>query len=175
MNLEELKLLMKEGEGLTVEFKEKYTSKIDRDIVAFANTRGGVILLGVRDDEKIVGETLTNKLKSEIQDLARNCEPSIHVKKISKLDKIVVVEIDEGDEKPYSCSSGYFRRLDAVPQKMSQKEVRAIFKETSIVSFESLSVEDFTPGDVSLEKIKTFLREARVSYGINKSNLISLL
>ncbi|MBL7073562.1 MAG: putative DNA binding domain-containing protein [Candidatus Omnitrophica bacterium] len=175
MNLERVKLLVKEGEGLSVEFKEKYTSKIDRDIVAFANTRGGVILLGVRDDGKIVGETLTNKLKSAINDLARNCEPSISVKKISKLDKIVVVEIDEGDEKPHSCGSGYFRRLDAVTQKMSQKEVRAIFKETNMVSFESLFSEDFTPADMSLAKIKIFLREARVSYRVNKANLISLL
>jgi hypothetical protein len=28
-------IIIKEGEGLTVEFKERYTPKIDRDIVAF--------------------------------------------------------------------------------------------------------------------------------------------
>ena len=33
MNIEQLKLLIAEGEGLTVEFKEKYTPKIDRDII----------------------------------------------------------------------------------------------------------------------------------------------
>lgn len=38
MNPEELNLMIKEGEGLTVEFKEKYTSKIDRDVVAMANS-----------------------------------------------------------------------------------------------------------------------------------------
>ena len=52
MNLEKLKLLIAEGEGLTVEFEEKYTSKIDRDIVAFANARGGYIILGVNDEGK---------------------------------------------------------------------------------------------------------------------------
>jgi len=46
MNTGKLKLLIAEGEGLTVEFKEKYTSKIDRDIVAFANAKGGFIVLG---------------------------------------------------------------------------------------------------------------------------------
>lgn len=49
-----------------MEFKEKYTPKIDRDIVAFANTKGGRILLGVTDDGRIAGETLTNRLKAEI-------------------------------------------------------------------------------------------------------------
>jgi predicted HTH transcriptional regulator len=32
--------------------------------VAFANTRGGYLLLGVNDDGEIVGEKLTNKLKA---------------------------------------------------------------------------------------------------------------
>ncbi|MDP3105503.1 MAG: ATP-binding protein [Candidatus Methanoperedens sp.] len=45
-----VKLLIREGESLTVEFKEKYTSKIDEDIVAFSNTKGGFIFLGVSDN-----------------------------------------------------------------------------------------------------------------------------
>ena len=73
MDIEKLKLLIAEGEGLAVEFKEKYTSKIDRDIVAFANTKGGRILLGVNDSGKIIGEILTNKIKAFIIDLARKC------------------------------------------------------------------------------------------------------
>ncbi|MBF0363632.1 MAG: ATP-binding protein [Oligoflexia bacterium] len=59
MKKEELLLLIKEGEGLTVECKEKYTSKIVQDIVAFSNSKGGKILLGVSDDGKIKGERLT--------------------------------------------------------------------------------------------------------------------
>jgi len=59
-------LLIKEGEGLTLEFKEHFTSRIDEDMVAFANTRGGVILLGVRDNGTVGGENLTNDLKAKI-------------------------------------------------------------------------------------------------------------
>jgi ATP-dependent DNA helicase RecG len=103
MKLEEINLLIKEGEGLTVEFKERYSSKIDRDIVAFSNTKGGHILLGVDDAGSVKGETLTNKMKAEITELARNCEPGIHIKGIKQVGKIIVVEIPEGDEKPYSC------------------------------------------------------------------------
>ncbi|PWB80166.1 MAG: hypothetical protein C3F08_05085, partial [Candidatus Methylomirabilota bacterium] len=47
---QQVKLLLREGEGLTVEFKERYTPRIDEDLVAFANARGGTLLLGVRDD-----------------------------------------------------------------------------------------------------------------------------
>src|SRR5574341_1570241 len=88
-------LLIREGEGLMVEFKEKYTSKIDEDIVAFANTKGGVILLGVRDDRTIGGEQLTNDMKGRINSLARNCKPDIPVNAI-QIDDVVVIEVPEG-------------------------------------------------------------------------------
>lgn len=65
MKSERLKLLIAEGEGLKVEFKEKYAPKIDRDLVALANARGGFILLGVSDDGKIISEKLTNQLKAD--------------------------------------------------------------------------------------------------------------
>lgn len=57
-----INILIKEGEGLTVEFKEHFTPRIDEDIVAFTNTKGGVILLGVRDDRTVSGEKLTNEM-----------------------------------------------------------------------------------------------------------------
>ena len=40
-DIEKINILVKEGEGLTVEFKEHFTPRIDEDIVAFSNTRGG--------------------------------------------------------------------------------------------------------------------------------------
>lgn len=171
MKPEELKLLISEGEGLTVEFREKYTSRITEDIVALSNAKGGYILFGVNDRGKIIGETLTNKLKGDIVSLARNCEPHINLKKISQIGKVIVIEVVEGDEKPYSCSAGYFRRLDAVTQKMAQKEVRTMFRETTDVFFESLPCKDFSFEDVSLAKVRAFLKEAETSFKVNKDNL----
>ena len=163
MKPEELKLLISEGEGLTVEFKEKYTPKLDRGIVAFANTKGGFILLGVNDQGEIRGEKLTNRLKGDINSLARNCEPSITIKKILQIGEIVVVEVEEGDEKPYSCSSGYYRRLDAVTQKMTQKEIRFLFKDTVTVPFEEKINKAVSWNNVSKDKIKAFFKESNIS------------
>ena len=39
---------------------------------AFANAKGGALLLGLRDDGTIAGERLTNDLKARINSLARN-------------------------------------------------------------------------------------------------------
>lgn len=171
MDIEQLELIIKEGEGLTVEFKERYTSKIDRDIVAFANSRGGLLLLGVDDHGKMVGENLTNKLKAEINALARNCDPQIHIKSIKQIGRVVLVEIPPGEDKPYSSSSGYYRRLDAVTQKMTQKEVGVIFRDNNNFYFESLPCADMSIQDISLAKTKTFLKETSTSYKANKANL----
>lgn len=171
MESDKLKMLLAEGEGLTVEFKEKYTSKIDKDIVALANAKGGFILLGVDDHGKVTGEKLTNQMKAEIVSLARNYDPHINIAKISHVDNVIVIEVSEGDEKPHGCSSGYFRRLDAVTQKMTQKEVRTMFRETTDLFFESLPCKEFTLDEISLDKIKAFLKESGTSFKVSKATL----
>ncbi|MBI5392970.1 hypothetical protein HZA96_03810 [Candidatus Woesearchaeota archaeon] len=44
---QQLKLLLCEKENLTLEFKEKYSPRIDEDIIAFSNIKGGI-------DDKII-------------------------------------------------------------------------------------------------------------------------
>lgn len=57
MDLNALKKLVRQGEGAQLEFKRKarHPDKIAREVVAFANTQGGVLLVGVDDDETIYG------------------------------------------------------------------------------------------------------------------------
>ena len=42
-------------EGMTTEFKREYTDDIKKTIIAFANTRGGEVLIGVEDDGTVIG------------------------------------------------------------------------------------------------------------------------
>jgi predicted HTH transcriptional regulator len=53
----ELRELIRDGESSTLEFKRKFTSapKIAKEVSAFANTKGGILLLGVDDNGSIVG------------------------------------------------------------------------------------------------------------------------
>ncbi len=164
MNAEQIKLFLHEGEGLTVEFKEKFSSHIDEDIVAFANTKGGTLLLGVRDNGVVVGERLTNDLKGRINSIARNCKPSISVN-VSQNENIVAIEVPEGSEKPYSCGSGYYRRLNGNTQKMSHDEIRVMFRENDVVSFEEKPVHRLSIDDISRAKVLKFTKEAGIRIG----------
>ena len=164
MKDEQVALLIREGEGLGVEFKERYSSRIDQDIVAFSNARGGAILLGVCDDGTVKGEKLTNDLKAKINDLARNCKPRIHVQ-ISHSDTVAVIEVPEGTEKPYSCGDGYFRRLNGTTQKMGHDEIRIMFREHDPVPFEERAVKGFSFDELSRPKVVAFIREAGINIG----------
>ncbi len=163
MDIDELQLQLKEGEGLTIEFKESFSSKLDKDMVAFANTHGGCIFLGVDDSGKIVGEKLTNDLKAKINSLARNCEPGVTLKGIEQVDQVVVITVAESAEKPHSCSAGYYRRLDAATQKMNQKELKLLFDASgNKPRFEDQINDDVSWDDISPSKIKRFLTETRI-------------
>ena len=69
MTPDDLRILIQEGEGTT----------LTREMVALANTIGGKILLGVRDDGTVIGMHDSNTLRARIQDIARNCDPALEV------------------------------------------------------------------------------------------------
>jgi ATP-dependent DNA helicase RecG len=75
MNEQTLSNLIAIGEGFTTEFKRMGTSNLGREICAFANATGGVILIGVDDDGEIVGVGKHNKIKSQVQSIVRSAEP----------------------------------------------------------------------------------------------------
>ena len=99
--------IIKEGEGLTTEFKRTIDSafKIAKTIVSFANTSGGSLLIGISDSGAIVGVTseLVELKKLEIATL-QLIEPKLTVKiKSTLLDglKVLQVDIDESPDKPH--------------------------------------------------------------------------
>jgi len=94
--------------------------KRGKEIVAFANSDGGRIFLGMDDKGKIKGINITNKLKSQIQDIARNCDPSIKIS-LEEFENILIINIEEGKDKPYKCSSGFYLRQGANLQKAYRK------------------------------------------------------
>ena len=58
MTLEQIKKLLAEGEGITVEFKEcvnGLSNSVFETVCSFSNRYGGYVLLGVKDDGEILG------------------------------------------------------------------------------------------------------------------------
>lgn len=104
-----LKRLIFEGEGVTLDFKKTITSceKIARTMVAFANNKGGRLLIGVADDGTIKGVKNEDEERYMITRAATLfARPALEpvFEEVYVDDKlVVVVEIPESDMKPHSA------------------------------------------------------------------------
>jgi predicted HTH transcriptional regulator len=123
MKRKEILDLIEGGENLRCEFKRKFSSaeKIAREMIAFANTRGGVLLFGVDDNKEIVGVDSEKSEAELIKDAGLNyCEPPLDFN-IEYFDlngkEIVVVKIPESDKKPHRIQD-YFNEFDITKAKV---------------------------------------------------------
>ena len=100
------------GEGFTTEFKRSMPSDLGREICAFANATGGAILIGVDDAGAIVGVMDHNRLKSQVQSIARSVDPSVAVE-VESAGDVLCVTVPEQHAKPYSFGGRFFIREGA--------------------------------------------------------------
>ncbi|MBI4481524.1 MAG: ATP-binding protein [Acidobacteria bacterium] len=114
MKQRDLDILLHEGEGSMLE--ESLSSSFARELVGFANSAGGKILFGVRDDGTAVGVHDSNELRARIQDMARNCDPPVKIL-VEPVRKILVVTVRESESKPVQCREGFFWRQGAGTQQ----------------------------------------------------------
>lgn len=106
MKIQDLNNLIATGESSFLEFKHKVASpeKIAREMVAFANTKGGKILIGVEDNGDIVGIESYYEEEFWLKQAANDvCVPpiplNIEMVHVGKKD-VLIVEIAESDQKP---------------------------------------------------------------------------
>ena len=131
-----MQLVLVEGEGYKIEFKES-VANIDKEIVAFANSSGGRIFLGIGDDNEVKGIKITNELRSQIQDRANNCQPPVTVL-LEEFGNILVVRVLEGGDKPYKCSAGFYTRVGPNSQKLDRDDIIEFFKSEGKIRFDEL-------------------------------------
>ena len=80
MDYYELKKIVRKGEGFHTEFKLKanHPKKIVREAVAFANSEGGLLIIGVNDDKDIRGLKYAEEDEYVLcKALEENCSPHI--------------------------------------------------------------------------------------------------
>ena len=158
MKAADLDILLQEGEGVMLEYKEGLSSSFARELVALTNTAGGRILLGVRDDGTVKGIADTNELRARIQDFARNCDPPVKIL-LQRIGEVTVVTVRESDAKPVQCSDGFFWRQGAGTQKLSREEIRDFFRSEGTIRFDISSCPKFRyPQDFDREKYDAWLR-----------------
>lgn len=167
MNQDDLKELIRKGESETVEFKENFTKDTTETAVAFANTKGGVILIGVSDKGDVQGVQIGKEtLKEWANQISQGTEPRIIPEiELNKVDgkTVVVIRIKEFPIKPVSIRGRYFRRVGNSNRIMPMQEIARLHFHSVGMSWDKLPAVDASIGDIDLEKVKRYIRRANES------------
>ena len=141
-----------QAENEKIEYKEKLTDSLEKEVVAFLNAKGGEVCIGVKDNGEVVGIVDVDKTQLQIKDrLLSGISPStISLITIStecfENKYIAKISVKEGTEKPYYIKSkglsesGAFIRIGTAAQPMTQNMIYSFQSKSfpkSLISIES--------------------------------------
>jgi ATP-dependent DNA helicase RecG len=169
MTKEELKKLIGQSEGHNLELKKSTSlrQEIGQAVSAFANTNGGIILIGISPDGEIVGVDIGKKTVEDLANLIKeNTDPKIYPQmKIHKVDdkNIIEIAVKESDEKPIFFSNHAYQRVGRTSPMISVSKIRELAKqERKTLTWDEKICEDADlEKDIDENKVKWFLEKAK--------------
>ena len=161
----ELLRLIRGGEDTFLELKVKLsnTEKVAQEIVALANTGGGVIVFGVNDQLRVEGVDDPERVQ---EDLVRICREEIQPPLVPFIDRIAldngrrIVALDiESKRRPYRTRDGrFYLRIGAEKREASREEISALLDEARPLRYESVPALGATMADIDEAHLWTYLR-----------------
>lgn len=173
--MNELELLNRiaKGENLHTEFKT-WPSKglspenLASEIVAFANTDGGEIFLGIDDEGQIIGidEDIDNVTQFVDNVAYNNCEPPISViqetVKTSDEKIVLVVHVPKGSQRPYKTKRGiYYIRTTSGKRQASREELLRLFQASTSLFADEIPIIQTSLLDIDYEKLEKIIQKVK--------------
>lgn len=156
------------GENSGVEFKRDDIKPEDlaKEIVAFANFMGGVVLIGVENDGSISG-IKREKLEEWVMNIFRNkIHPFInpYYEEILLEDKkVAVITIEQGTSKPYvvrhNDEERIYIRMGSTSRTATREQQARLYDMGGMLHAETLPVSGTSMESLDLERIKSYLTD----------------
>jgi len=160
---EQIRTLVSQGEGYNLEFKESIPSKVrtlTEEICAFANAAGGILIIGVADDNRLVGASFDNAQRSAVMHSIGEITPPLtcDVSTCIVDDKLLIIfDVPSGPDKPYVYSGSIFVRIGANSQKITTAEqMRDFFQKGNKLYYEETACKRFRPSDLDTAILSEF-------------------
>lgn len=123
-------------ENESIEYKREYVDDICKEVIAFANTNGGKLLIGVDDSGNPVGlEDIDDTYTRVTNTIRDSISPDVTMfVKYSLSNGVISVEVSEGTSKPYYLKSkglkpsGVYVRQGASSVPASNEQIRQMIK-----------------------------------------------
>lgn len=157
---------MNQANAKNIQFKEEDVrpESMTKTMVAFSNTDGGTILIGVDDNGKIKGISKTD-LEEWVVNISRtNCIPSVEpqIEKVSIENKqLLYVEIPRGIEPRRSRDGRYYIRVGSTNREPSTFELARLFQRTTLLNFDEKTIPQASLNDIDLKKVNEYLQLRR--------------
>lgn len=162
MKKEAILRIIRLGESETVEFKENFDKETVETVSAFANTKGGMILVGVSDKGMLKGLTTTEStLRDWSNRIFQSIDPKVMVTLNStKIEKkaISLIHVDENRIKPVSCKGRYFKRIGAANRRISWEDITNMVLESVGATWDELPELRASMADIDPGKITQFIK-----------------
>ena len=163
-----------------IEFKSQFTEEIYKEVIAFANTDGGIVYIGIDNEGNAIGLTdvdseytrITNGIRDAIMPDVTMC-----VKFTIQDNKVVRITVNEGTNKPYYLKSkglkpsGVYVRQGASSVPASPDQIRQMIKESDGDTFEEIrSLEQ----ELTFEAAEKAFRRYGVEFGTEKYRALGM-
>lgn len=166
MDITELRERILRWENLHTDFKERISSpdELAKDLVCFANTDGGQLIIGVAKDRAIKGVDDPDSVNRDVDNVAfNNCEPPITVVQEVLDDngrKVVVVNIPKGDRRPYRTNKGrYYVRTSSGCRDASREELLRLFQATESLYYDETPLPRLGLHDLDMDTFEQYLEK----------------
>lgn len=137
-------------ESFMCELKREVTTDLKKEIVAFANSNGGTIYIGIEDDGTVVGVKDADEVSLKVLNMIRDAiKPDISMFTFCEISNIenknvVTLSVQRGTTRPYYIAekglkpSGVFVRQGSASVPASEDAIRQMIKETDGEKYEEM-------------------------------------
>ena len=180
ITVSEIKQLLQAGESQTVEFKSSFDRETIETLVAFANTSGGTVLIGVSDGGIVkgvdIGKESLNQWLSQIKvATSPSIIPDIATVKIEGKN-IVIISIGEYPVKPANTKGKYFKRRASSNHQLTLSEITDLYLQSLQLSWDAYPAPKESLDALSVIKIERFIEAVNQSgrFTLDNSPLLAL-
>ena len=150
------------SEDAKTEFKQSFSDDVIIALVAFANSKGGKVYVGMRDNGTVCGVSLGKEaLQTWINEIKQKTEPSI-IPDVEVIDvqgkHVVMLSVQEYPVKPVSTKGRYYVRQSNSNHLMSAFEISNSILQTKNSSWDYYPCPGKTLSDIDIEKVKKVMR-----------------
>jgi len=138
------------------------TAELAKDLVCFASSDGGQIIIGVDESRRVVGVEDPDALMLKVDDVAFNrCSPPVTVvQEVVELDgdAVLVLNVPKGDQRPYRTGDGrYYVRSGPRCRSASREELLRLFQASRSLFYDEQPLPQLGLADIDLDAVARHL------------------